>query len=100
MRHYWVLFAVILLATAFLVVGSAHAAVMKYTFNDVDIEGTIVEIEASVKVTNKGAFSTCSYFSGDYAGYLGYYVEDVAAGSTADEVLAFCVANFGARDPA
>jgi hypothetical protein len=100
MRKQWVLFAVILLAAAFFMVGSAHAAVTKYTFNDIDVEDTIVEIAASVKVTNKVAFSTCSYFADDYAGYLGYYAEDVAAGSTADEVLAFCVANFDARDPA
>jgi hypothetical protein len=71
----------------------------KYTFNDVDIDGTIVEITAGVKETNKGDFSNCSYFSDDYIDYLGYYEEAVKAGDTAEEVLAFCVDNFDDRTP-
>jgi hypothetical protein len=74
-----------------------HAKVTKYTFNDVDIDETIVEIEAGVKTTNKGDFSNCSYFSDDYQESLGYYQEAVFAGDTADEVLAFCVENFDER---
>lgn len=76
---------------------TAYAGVTKYTFNDVDIDATIVEIEASVKTVKKGDYSTCSYYSDDYIDYLGYYEDDVLAGETAEEVLAFCVDHFDER---
>jgi hypothetical protein len=66
----------------------------KYTFNDVVIDEQTVEIEASVKDNNNNDFSECSYFSDDYADYLGQYADDVIPGDTAEDVLDFCVANF------
>ena len=80
-----------------LLASPAVAKTTKYTFNDVDIDGTVVEIEAGVKDNNGGQFTQCSYFSDDYGEYLGEYGEPVVAGDTAEEVLAFCVANFEAR---
>jgi hypothetical protein len=76
---------------------TALAKTTKFGFNDVDIDGTIVEIEAGVKTTNKGDFSQCSYFSDDYADYLGQFADDVFAGDSAEKVLAFCVDNFDNR---
>ncbi|MDT8304715.1 MAG: hypothetical protein RRC07_02165 [Anaerolineae bacterium] len=98
MRKEWIVVAAILTIALFVVTGTAQAAVTKYTFNDVDIDGTIVEIEASVKETNKAAFSTCSYFADDYREFLGTYEDAVVGGTTADEVLAFCIGNFTNRD--
>ena len=74
-----------------------QAATTKYSFNDVNIDGTIVEIEASVKDNNKGDFSQCTYFSDDYQEALGYYSEPVVAGDSAGAVLDFCVAHFDER---
>lgn len=76
---------------------TVQAANTQYTFNDVEIGEQIVEIEASVKMTNKSDFSTCSYYSDDYMEYLGYYQEAVSAGNTAADALDFCVAHFGDR---
>ena len=70
------------------------AGVTKYTFNDVAVNETLVEITASVKDTNKSDYSTCSYFSDDYIEYLGMYSEAVLAGSTAQQVLDFCIMHF------
>ncbi len=92
------LLIILVLVLALLVSGTVLAAKEKYTFNDVDIEGTIVEIEASVKSVNKGDFSTCSYYADDYAYYLGFYTADESAGDTAEDVLAFCVDNFDDRE--
>lgn len=80
----------VMLATATTVLAKTD----KYTFNDVTIDDQTVEIEASVKSNNKGDFSSCSYFSDDYADYLGAYQADVFAGDSAEDVLAFCVDNF------
>lgn len=82
---------------ALLMASAALAATTKYTFNDVVIDDQVVEIEAGVKETNKDSFTNCSYFSDDYREHLGYYQEAVSAGDTAEEVLAFCVANFDQR---
>lgn len=97
MRKKMLIFAALSLVLSFALATGVQAKVTKYTFNDVDIDGTIVEIEASVKTTNKGDFSICTYFSDDYADYLGQYEEAVEAGDTAEEVLDFCVANFDDR---
>lgn len=89
---------ILVLIAALLITGTVLAAKEKYTFNDVDIDGTLVEIEASVKSVNKGDFSTCNYYADDYAYYLGFYMADESAGDTAGEVLAFCVDNFDNRE--
>lgn len=99
MRKEWTVVAAILIIALFALAGTAQAAVTKYTFNDVDIDGTIIEIEASVKKTNKADFSTCSYFSDGYLDYLGYYEAPVAAGDGAEEVQASCVESFDERNP-
>lgn len=75
----------------------AYAGNAKYTFNDVGIDGELVEIEASLKTVKKGDYTTCSYYSDDYADYLGYYDADVFAGDSAEEILDFCVTNFDNR---
>lgn len=75
----------------------ARADNTKYTFNDVEIDDRIVEIEAGVKSTKKNDVSDCTYFSDNYATFLGYYEDDVFAGATADEVLQFCIENFDER---
>lgn len=84
----------LLILLTFALATVAQAANTKYTFNDVVIDGEIVEIEAGVKTTKKSDFSNCSYFTDDYIDYLGYYEEAVSAGDTADEVLDFCVSHF------
>lgn len=89
---------ILVLVAAFIVSGTVQAAVTKYSFNDVVIDEQVVEIEAGVKSVNKGDFSSCSYYTDDYAEYLGHYTAPVSAGDTADEVLGFCVDNFGNRD--
>ena len=85
---------IVLLTALLLLVGTVQAAKTKYTFNDVEIDEQVVEIEASVKDTKKSDYSTCSYYSVDYGEYLGYYDADVVAGETAEDVLDFCVAHF------
>jgi hypothetical protein len=40
----------------------------------------------------------CSYYSDDYAEYLGYYEEAGFSSTDAEEVLAFCLDNFEERD--
>jgi hypothetical protein len=91
------LVTLIAVLVSLLAVTTALAAVAKYTFNDVDIDGAIVEIEASVKDNRGSQFSTCTYYSDGYLDWLGQYQEAVAAGDTAEEVLAFCVSNFDER---
>ena len=97
MNKKWSLWAAVLGVALFIVTTSVYAANAKYTFADVTIDGQTVEIEASVKETKKSAYSTCSYYEDDYADYLGYYDDDVAAGDTAEQVLDFCVNHFGDR---
>jgi len=81
-----------------LVITSAvFAAKTKYEFSDVEINGQIVEIEASVKDNKKTEFSTCTYYSVDYAEWLGQYHADVIAGENAEDVKDFCVENFENR---
>ena len=80
-----------------LVTSAVFAAKTKYEFSNVDIDGQIVEIEASVKDNKNNEFSTCSYYSEDYEGFLGQYQEAVVAGETAEEVKDFCVENFDNR---
>ncbi len=82
-----------------LLTSTVVAAKTKYTFEDVTIDEQILEIEASVKQTKKGAYSTCSYFSDDYIEHLGLYEEAVSADDTADEILEFCIANFEQVSP-
>jgi len=73
----------------------ASAAVIKYTFSDVDINGQITEIEAVVKDTRKNDFVRCDYYSDNYAEWLGYYSDAISGdGSDADVVESFCVDNF------
>lgn len=76
---------------------SVFAAVSKYEFSDVEINGQIVEIEAGVKENKKSVFSTCSYFSDDYGEWLGQYQADELAGGNAEDVKQFCVDNFENR---
>lgn len=95
-RKILILTSLMILLT-FTFVSVVQAAVTKYTFNDVDTDGMIVEIEASVKDNNKGKFSQCTYFSDDYEDALGYYSDAIVAGDTAEEVLAFCVEHFYER---
>ena len=82
-----------------MVTSTALAVKTKYTFEDVVIDGQIVEIEASVKQNKKGAYSTCSYFADDYTEHLGLYDEAVLAGESEEEVLSFCKAHFEERSP-
>ena len=85
---------VAMLATA----TTAFAKTNKFTFNDVVIGEQVVEIQAGVKTTGNGSsYTVCSYFSDDYAEFLGEFEEAVSGGDTAEEVLAFCVANFDKR---
>jgi len=72
------------------------AATIKYTFNNVDIGGTVVEIEAVVKDTAHSDFTRCDFFSNDYVAWLGFYGEPVAlSGATA--VQNFCIGHFADR---
>ncbi len=72
------------------------AATAKYTFNDVNIDGVIVEIAAGVKDTARNDFTRCDYFSNDYLEWLGYYGEPVAVwGDVA--VKNVCVGHFADR---
>lgn len=76
------------------------AGATKFSFNDVTFsDGTTGEIEASSKDGKKSDFTTCSYYSDDYAEYLGYYESDEFASTEADEVKEFCLDNFEERDP-
>jgi len=84
---------------ALLMTSTVLAAKTKYTLNDVEIDGQIIEIEASVKQNKKGAYSTCSYFIDDYIEHIGLYEEVVFAGETEAEVLNFCEANFEQVSP-
>lgn len=97
MLRKWSVIAIVLLVAIFVVAGAVHAKNTKYTFNDVDIDGQIVEIEAAVKDTNKSDYSQCNYYTDDYEDHLGQYADDVPAGETAEDVLAFCVDNFEDR---
>lgn len=101
MLRKWSVVAIVLLVAVLVVAGAVHAKNTKYTFNDVEIEtddgALIVEIEASVKDTNKSDYSQCSYYTDDFEDHLGQYAEDVIAGETAEEVLDFCVNNFENR---
>mgnify|MGYP001564595211 CR=1 FL=1 len=69
------------------------AATAKYTFNDVDIDGVIVEITAGVKDTAHNDFTRCDYFSDNYLEWLGYYGEPVAVSGEA-AAHDFCVGHF------
>lgn len=91
------IFMSLLILLTFALATVAQAANTKYTFNDMDIDGVIVEIEAGVKTTNKNDYSNCTYFTDDYRDVLGYYAAPVFAGDTAEEVLQFCVNNFDER---
>ncbi len=82
------------LLISLLFTSAVFAAVSKYTFNDVVIDEQTLEIEASVKNNKKGAYSNCSYYTDDYAEWLGNYQEDVFAGETEEEVLEFCEDHF------
>ncbi|MDX1686669.1 MAG: hypothetical protein R3248_01690 [Candidatus Promineifilaceae bacterium] len=98
MLRKWSAIAIVLLLAIFVVAGAVHAANTKYEFDDVTIdEETTVEIEAAVKDNKKSDYSVCSYYSDDYAEYLGQYAEETLAGDTAERVLDFCVENFGNR---
>ena len=70
------------------------AARASYTFSNVVINDTTIEIEAVVKDTKKNDHSRCDYFSNDYVDWLGHYSEPVAAGSNAATVESFCIDNF------
>lgn len=89
-----ILFSILLLA---FFATPVSAAATKYGFNDVVIDGQVVEIEASVKNTRRGAYSTCNYYSDNYIDYLGMYAEATLAGTTAQQVLDFCVGHFSDR---
>ncbi len=93
----WSAIAIVLLLAIFVVAGAVHAANTKYEFNDVTIGERTVEIEAAVKDNKKSDYSVCSYYSDDYAEFLGQYAEDTLAGDTAEDVLNFCVENFESR---
>ncbi|HEX6238506.1 MAG TPA: hypothetical protein VFZ68_15000 [Acidimicrobiales bacterium] len=88
-------------AVAVMVLGapSAGAQNVKFTFNDVALDGQTVEIEAGVKILkNKPDSVTCSYFTDDYQDSLGYYFDfHEPAPVEADEVLAICIAEFDER---
>jgi cytochrome c-type biogenesis protein CcmH/NrfF len=87
----------LLLLLSLALVTGVEAKVNKYTFNDVSIDDTVVEITASVKTTNKGEFSVCDYYSDDWIDYLGQYQEATSAGDDAGQVLDFCVSHFDDR---
>ena len=96
MRRRMLLLVTLLLLLAFATTVAVQAKTTKYTFNDVNVDDdTVVEIEASVKITKKNEYSNCSYYSDDYGEWLGNYQVDESAGDTAEAVLDFCVANFG-----
>ena len=97
MRKKILILTSLMIVLSFAFTSTVQAAVTKYSFNDVEINGIIVEIEASVKDNNKGAFSQCTYFSDDYQEALGYYSAPIVAGDTAEEVLEFCAENFDER---
>ena len=97
MRRRVVISAAVILLLALAFTSVALAATNKYSFNDVVIDDQKVEITASVKDNNKGKYTQCTYFSDDYLTFLGEYAEPVAAGATAEEVLAFCVEHFDER---
>ena len=97
MRRKILVITTLLLLLVFATAVAVQAKNTKYTFNDVQIEEQIVEIEAGVKETKKSDYSNCNYYTDDYEDFLGYYQEDVSAGDTAEEVLEFCVDHFGDR---
>ena len=73
------------------------ASMIKYTFNNVDISGEVVEIEVSVRTSKTNPYSTCSYYSDNYVSYLGIYAASVSAGKDANLVLNFCTDHFGEK---
>jgi len=90
---------VILVLIGVLVPAVAQAAVNKFSFNDVIFpDGTLGELEAGSKITQKSTFTSCSYFSDDYADYLGYFQSGEFASEDAAEVLAFCLAHYDERE--
>lgn len=86
-------------AAVALAVPSAHAATVKFEFDDVTFpDGRAGTIYASVKEMNKKDDNVyCQYQSSDHE-YLGYYLEFVGdAPSDAASVLEFCLANYDMR---
>lgn len=82
-----------------LAVPSAQAATTKFTFEDVTFpDGQTGFIYASTKEMNKKPDNVyCGYQTSDYQD-LGYYLEFLDdAPDAAEDVLAFCVANYEDR---
>lgn len=91
------LITVSMIMVSLLATSAVFAAKTKYEFSDVEINGQIVEIEASVKQNKKNEFSTCSYYSDNYEEFLGQYQEAIVAGETSPEIKDFCLENFDNR---
>lgn len=90
---------IILVLVLLMIPAVASASVNKFGFNDLTFpDGTLGELKAGSKITNKGDFTSCSYFSDDYQDYLGYFQSSEFASEDAGEVLAFCLANYGNRE--
>ena len=86
--------ALLILPTAALAAKSTHFN-NKYTFEDVTFsDGTTGVIEAASKQVDDSTFTTCSYYSDNYAQYLGQYQSDTFASADANEVEQFCLDNY------
>lgn len=85
---------VIIAGLAFAIPMLVSAAVSKYTFNDVAIDGQVVEIEATVKQNKRTDVARCDYYADDYAEWLGYYEEAVSISMDSNNVEAFCADHF------
>lgn len=92
-RFYILVLLIVLLAV---LVTPVFAKTTKYAFEDVQIGEMVVEIAASVKDSNNNQHTTCNYYTEHYD-WLGQYQDATLAGTTAEEVLAFCIAHFDDR---
>lgn len=73
----------------------AFAATYKFTFNNAALaDGSVVEIEATVKNLSKNNFTRCDYWSDNYIQWLGYYSVPSAVSIDATAVKDFCVSHF------
>lgn len=69
----------------------------KFEFGPVTFsDGSVGTIRAGSKITNKGAFTTCGYFTIDEA-FLGQFASADFASSDADAVRQFCLDHFADR---
>lgn len=86
--------AILALPTAALAAKKTHFN-NKFTFDPVTFsDGTSGTIEAGSKQVDNSTFTSCNYYSDDYAQYLGSFKSDGFASPDADEVEAYCLENY------